>query len=184
MRLLLTHPRLGTSIKPQSPADMANSLQYHSMENEITPRPMTITETSSDPGIRISNVVLYQDIVGHLRIKLNMIHALGRHRLPTHRTGPIPETSIHNLLVATDCRLTGSWFRMTRYHRLVTTLATIARLINIDRVAIVKAMRICRHHRRFGSASAMQATTVFESGSDLERGANQTENVSANVRVR
>lgn len=186
MRLLLTHPRLGTYIQLQSPTDMANTLQYHSTESEITPRSMTTIETSSDPGIRISIVVLYQDIVGHRRMMLSMTEALGRHRLPTHRTGHIPETSIHNLLVATDCSK-GAWFRMTRHHRLATTLDTIARLINIDRVAMIKAIRIFRHHRRSGSvsasASATQATTVTESGSDLERGANHTADVSADVHV-
>lgn len=183
MRLLSTHPRLGTSIQLQSPTDMANSLQYHSMENEITPRPMTTVETSSDPGIRISIVVLYQDTAVHLRMTLNMMSAPGRHRLPTHHTGLIPETSIHNLLVATGW-LAGAWFRMTRYHRLATTPDTIVHRINIDRVAMIKSTRTCRLHRRFASASATQATTVIENGTDLEKGANHTVDVSANVRVR
>lgn len=162
---------------------MANSLRYPSMESEITRRSTTTIEPSSAPGTGISIVVLYQDIVGHLRMTLNMMQALGRHRLPNHRTGHIPETSIHNLLVATGCSK-GAWFRMTRQHRLATTLDTIARPRNIERGAMIEAIRICRHHRRSGSAIATQATTVIENGSDLERGASRPVDASANIRVR
>lgn len=183
MRLLLTYLKLEASIQLQAPTAMASFLQYHSVENETTPRRMTTPGTSNDPGIGISIVVLYQDIVGRRRVTLITMPALGRHSLQNHPTDPIPETNIHNLLVATDYKLMGAWFRMTRYRRPATTQDIIARLISIDWVAMIKAIRIYHHHRRSGFASATQAMIVVESGSDLERRARQTVDTSANVRV-
>lgn len=178
MRLLLTSLKLGTSIQLQVSIAMANFFQRHLVENETTPRRTTIPETSNDPGTGISIVALYQDIVVHRRVTLSMMLALGHHSLPNHLTGPIPEMDIHNLLVATDCRLMGAWFRMTRYRRPATTQDTIARLINIDWVAM---MRICRHHHQSGSASVTQATTVIENGSNLEKGASNMVDVSVSA---